>query len=102
MQSTSARALASAELMNKVVPTRIAGAASTSAHSLPSQTPFAAYATEASGSMPTEKAASVRPTPPICPLAGATLFLFLLLFSLYLGWHPESASETFYAFYRCR
>ena len=48
MQSTSARAAAS-ELMNKVAPTRIAEVASTSAHSLPSQTPFDAYATEASG-----------------------------------------------------
>jgi len=100
MQSTSARAAAS-ELMNKVAPTRIAEVASTSAHSLPSQTPFDAYATEASGWMPTEKAASVRPfTHPtiysMCPTCKRSLFLVIWYFFVRIL--NCGASETFTLF----
>ena len=104
MQSTSARAAAS-ELMNKVAPTRIAEVASTSAHSLPSQTPFDAYATEASGWMPTEKAASVRPpTPPYYILDVSHLQAqFIPCYLIFFCSHPELWSQwNIYAIYRCR
>lgn len=93
MDSTSARPLAN-EVMNQVVPTRTVEAASTSVLSPPSQIRFVAYATEASGWMRTEKAASV------CPQSAHFAFFFCFYLFPCFSIFGNSPSKTFRPFFK--